>query len=396
MSLTTIVFFTLVAIFAWRGYQKGFIGSIARLMGWILAYPAAIVFTKPFARWLDTHTALDGLIVYFIAGAIIFLATSFVVTLLLNSLSRLIPDNDFTSVSSRLGGLTMGVLLGGLLGLLAVYGLSLIQKPQIAEPESTVATDSQDAPPTSTTGQSPQVPAVHQLTQAKQSFIEASAKKLIGTATAKAVDITLEDKTTSQVAKAFVEDPQTMLTHVQAISNSGQMRNLMGDEKIQSMLTTGDIHGLMRNPEFQAVMNNEHMRALLAQSNIDSEQSSKATAEKMVAAWNRVNRLKHDPRVIAIVTDPEIQQQLNSPNKLPLMMNPKLNQLMELIFSSDTPDATGAGSYQITDISTDVLKSASSGSEQTTSSSAKTTIYRWTDENGQVHYADQPVNGARP
>ena len=72
MHLTTIIFFALLAFFTWRGYQKGFIGSITRVLGWIVAYPAAIVLTKPLAKMIMQHTALDGLIVYLIAGSSIF------------------------------------------------------------------------------------------------------------------------------------------------------------------------------------------------------------------------------------------------------------------------------------------------------------------------------------
>jgi uncharacterized membrane protein required for colicin V production len=57
MHFTTIIFFGLLAFFTWRGYQKGFIGSITRILGWIVAYPAAIVFTKPVAKWLINNTS---------------------------------------------------------------------------------------------------------------------------------------------------------------------------------------------------------------------------------------------------------------------------------------------------------------------------------------------------
>ena len=114
----------------------------------------------------------------------------------------------------------------------------------------------------------------------------------------------------------------------------------------------------------------------------------------MVQAWSRVQTIKHDPRVIAILNDPEFQQQLNSANKLPLMMNPKLNQLTEIIFNSETIPANGMGAYQVRDINeanmganTAPVTNNSAGED----SNPATTIYRWTDENGQVHYSDKPI-----
>jgi uncharacterized membrane protein required for colicin V production len=396
MNIATLLFGVIVIIFAWRGYKKGFIGSITRLLSWIVAYPAAIFFTKPFAKVLMQHTALDGILVFFVAGGIIFLGVSLVVTLLLNGLSRLIPENEYTSTGSKVGGVSVGVVVGSVLGLLVVYGVSLFQKPtnaQLMAGTSAAETSAQITSPTeNTTNALPGVPSVNQLTQAKDSFIEASAKKLIGTAAATAVDIALDDKTTTQMTRAFVQDPQSMLTNVQAMANNGQMKSLMSDEKIQSMLTTGDVNGLMRDPDFQALMNNPHMQALMAQSDVESEKGAQAAAEKMVAAWGRVNQLKHDPRIIAIISDPEFQQQLNAPNKLPLMMNPKLNQITEIIFSDAPPVPIEAHNIQIQDETQDIDNTNTSPTaSEKQDDKPPATIYRWTDEEGRTHYSDKPI-----
>lgn len=400
MHITTIVFFALLAFFTWRGYQKGFIGSITRVLGWIVAYPAAIILTRPVAKLLMQHTALDGLIVYFIAGSAIFVVVSLLVSLLLKFLASFIPDNDATLIGSKIGGASVGVLMGALVGLLVVYAIGLVLTPKVQPSQEQVnelATNNADIPDES--GQKPAtgVPHVRDLDKSNDSFIEASAKKLMGNAAGAAADLALDDQTTTQITKAFVEDPQSMLTHVQQVTNSGQMKDLVADEKIQSILTTGDTNALMREPGFQELMDDPSVQALLSQSDVDSETGSKAAAEKMVHAWNRVQTIKHDPRVIAIISDPEFQQQLNSSNKLPLMMNPKLNQLTEIIFNSETTPANGMGEYQVHDINaTGANKNiapANNRNENTAGgdSKAPATIYRWTDEKGHVHYSDKPI-----
>lgn len=391
MQLTTLVFFALLAFFTWRGYQKGFIGSIVRILGWIVAYPAAIVFTKPLAELLMRHTALDGVIVFFIAGASIFLLVSLLVSLILHGISRLVPANETVEMSSKIGGAGVGVLMGALVGLLAVYflGLLLNPKPQVL-PEQVQVAESMTPPQTATRNQAiTEVPSIRDLEKHNDSFIEASAKKLIGAAAATAVDLVLEDKTAAQITTAFVQDPQSMLTHIQQVANDGQMKNLLAEEHIQSILTTGDTHALTRDPAFQEMMNNESVQALLAQSDVSSEKGSQAAAEKMVSAWNRVQRIKHDPRVIAIISDPEFQQQMNSPNKLSLLTNPKLNELASIIFSNETQPTNGMGIYEIQERRAEnshATMPMGNGEEK-----PKTTIYRWTDENGQVHYSDKPV-----
>ena len=392
MHLTTIVFFALLAFFTWRGYQKGFIGSITRILSWIVAYPAAIILTKPLAKLLMQHTSLDGLIVYFIAGSAIFLLVSFLVSALLNLLATLIPETNATQTGSKIGGASIGVLMGALVGLLVVYAIGLVLTPKAQPVQQEQAINSLPIVDEENTNHTPAtgVPHIRDLDKSNDSFIEASAKKLMGTAAATAVDLALDDKTTTQITKAFVENPQTMLTHVQEVANNGQMKDLMADENIQSILTTGDTHTLMRDPAFKELMNNPSMQALMSQSDVTSEAGSQAAAEKMVQAWSRVQTIKHDPRVIAIISDPEFQQQLNSSNKLPLMMNPKLNQLTEIIFSSDTAPANGMGTYRVHDINETGAAPATNTSTNEDSKPA-TTIYRWTDTDGQVHYSDKPV-----
>lgn len=395
MQVTTLVFFALLVFFTWRGYQKGFIGSITRILSWIVAYPAALIFTPTVAALLMQHTVLTGLIVYFIAGAGIFLLVSFIVSFALTHIGKLVPESEAATTGSKIGGASVGVLVGALAGLLAVYFMGLVLTPKPL-PTQDLESDSAGmphlaSPPQGSTVQG--VPNVRDLERSKDSFIEASAKKLMGAAAATAVDLAVEDKTASQVAKAFVQDPQTMLGHVQQMTHSGQMQTLMSDEKIQSLLTTGDTHALMHNPDFKALIENPSMQALMAQADVNSDAGAQAAAEKMVLAWNRVQLIKHDPRVLAIVTDPEFQQQLNSPNKLPLMLNPKLNQLTQIIFNQESIPVNGMNNYQVIDVNTTQSTSTTADKQNAEENKKPTQIYRWTDENGRVHYSDQP---ARP
>lgn len=405
MHITTLIFFALLAFFTWRGYQKGFISSITRLLSWIVAYPAALIFTPTAAALLVQHTPLTGIIVYFVAGTGTFLLVSLVVSLLLNAVGKLIPENYVTNTGSKMGGAGVGVLVGALAGLLAVYilGLVLTTKEDTSNqnmPNNNLEnnnlannTTTNHAQTNSTTGNSAplSVPTLRNLEGAKDSFIEASAKKLMGVAVGTAVDLAVEDKTASQLAKAFAQDPQTMLIHAQHMKNSGQLQTLLANENIQSLLTTGDTLGLMHNPEFQALINTPGMQALMKHADVTSEAGAEAAADKMVLAWNHMQRIKNDPRVVAIMSDPEFQQQLNSTNKLPLMMNPKLNQLTQIIFTPATMVANDSRGYDVVDLQNNQTTPATAHDNDQT----PTQIYRWTDTQGQVHYSDQPLTPAQ-
>lgn len=399
MNIATIVFGLIIIFFLWRGYQQGFIKSIARILSWLIAYPAAIFFTIPLAKLIVKYSSLDGLIVYFIAGSAIFLTVSFLVTKLLDILSDTIPDNTVTENTSKVGGAVIGIIVGGVMGLLAVYAINLTQKPASKmasniQPASYSATESSaiDDPHiqtkitnTSTAGDPP------------ESFIESSAQKLVATAAATAIDLTLQDPAATQLTKAFAGNPQSMLGNVQQLANNEDVKKLFNDPNMQELLNKGDTNALIANKEFQHLMNNADMQAILV--HVEDGQAGKTSqhiaAEKMVAAWQRMDAIKNDPRVVGIITDPAFQQQLNSSNKLPLLMNPNMKVLAEIIFSQELTRADNTTRYEIKDLDNNSQGSIQPRTLETNTSSSEEQsakkIYRWTDKNGKVHYSDQPV-----
>lgn len=402
MNFTTMVFGAFVFFFVWRGYQKGFIGSITRIVSWLVAYPAAIYFTKPLADLIFKHSPLTGMIVYFIAGSAIFLIVSYSVSKLLAIFSEKIPEDAATEQSSKIGGAIVGMFVGGIVGLLAVYAIDLTHKPTTAnlqnnndlqnnkeellyEPENNINSGNQK----------------NKSTTNVDSFIDNSAKKLVSTVAATAVDLALKDPATTSLTKAFAENPQSMLGHVQQLSNDGHLKTLLADPEVQELLTNGDTNALLNNKDFQTLMRNEDMQAILASVEDDKAgaSSEQLAAEKMTLAWGRANALKNDPQVIAILTDPEFQEQLNSSNKLPLLTNPKLKTLTELIFASEQTAKVAPGETKSFSDSENILQPSSiENVEETQEKTAEKAekkpepkIYQWTDENGKIHYSDSPI-----
>jgi uncharacterized membrane protein required for colicin V production len=405
MSLTTGVFLVILAFFTWRGYQKGFIGAITKLLSFIIAYPAAIFFTKPFATILRGWTGLDGLVLFLVAGCSIFLVASLLVTLVLNSIARAIPSNQFTDTGSKIGGTAFGVTVGTLVGLVVVYLIG------ITRPHTQTIATAEKIPPqkhiTAAEADSIQKYVVPEDAPVKDSFIDTTAKKLVSTAASTAVGVITSDNASKQLTKSMAQDPQAMLNHVQNIVNDGEFKQLLGNPEFQSELNKGNAAALTQSQEFQALMQNPDMRAIIASSENSDAASQQAAAEKMIQAWQRVETLKNDPRVLHIVSDPAFQAQLNSPNKLPLLMNPGMRELSEIIFSSDSSPArsdntsshpqtaaTTVTRYEVEDI-TNGLKQSSENNDNANAKEAdkvpEQKLYRWTDEDGKVHYSDKPI-----
>lgn len=416
MSMTTIVFIVILAFFTWRGYQKGFVGAITKVLSFIVAYPAAIFLTKPFAHILRAYTGLDGLILFLVAGCTIFLIASLLVTLLLNSLARLAPSNEFTETSSKIGGATFGIIFGSVMGLIAVYLVDIVAKPNnvtthqvvdISEQSQTKSHQQSDEE-----AESIKKYVVAEGAPVNDSFIDSTAKKLVSTAASTAVGIITSDKATTQITKTLTQDPQAMLNHVQNMTNNGEFRQLLDKPDFQAELNRGNVASLMQNEDFQTLIQNPDMQAIIASGeDAGSTANEQAAAEKMIQAWQKVATLKNDPRVVEIVNDPAFQAQLNSPNKLPLLMNPKMRELSEIIFSSNVnPEVLNRTSktsnakksstrYVVEDITNGVkqIDSRNNNTEDSATDNKKVEqqpeekLYRWTDADGKVHYSDKPI-----
>lgn len=407
MGLTTGVFFFILAFFTWRGYQKGFVGTATKLISLIVAYPAAIYFTKPFAHVLRGFTGLDGLILFLVAGCTIFAVVSLLVTLLLNALAKTLPSNSFTEVGSKIGGTLLGVIVGCVIGLIAVYliGITRTQAPSAATTAAISAAPAKTI--TAAEAESIQKYVVPEDAPTNNSFIDLSAKKLVSNAASTAVGVFTSDDATSQLTKTLTADPQAMLGHVQNIANDKKFASLLSDPRFQAELNKGNTEALLKNKDFQSLMQNPDMRAIISAEANGNAAAEQAAAEKMITAWKKVENLKTNPRVMDIVTDPAFQAQLNSPNKLPLLMNPSMRELTEIIFNSDEvpappPKATqedpsnmsSITRYEVEDITNGVKPMKEESTEKNADGSEpvpEKKLYRWTDKDGNLHYSDKPI-----
>lgn len=374
MSIITIVFLVIVCFFLWRGYRKGFVNSLAPLLSLIIAYPAAIFLTNPLANFIFAHTSFTGMLVYFLSGSVIFFIVSFLVTTIVKGIARATPNNQFTNNSSKMGGASIGLFLGITLGLLTVYIIGLL--PKSHSDNINIQEES-----------------------LSDTFIKASAKTFISATASTAIQLALQDDTATHITKAFAEDPQEMLGHIQKLSKDEELKALMSDTETQTLLKNGDTQTLLKNWKFQHLMNSEDMQAILVNSDDtkDGKLSQQAAAERMIDAWRRTDAIKNDPRVVSIVNDSEFQQQLNSPNKLALMMNSKLKELTDIIFSNNYQTAEEFTHEYLDDLSQKVQTTDEPPAKKKSSfteieeETQRDTIYRWTDSNGNVHYSDEPI-----
>jgi hypothetical protein len=247
--------------------------------------------------------------------------------------------------------------------------------------------------------------------QSPPSLIETGAKKLVGKVAATAMDMTLDNPSATQITRDIAENPQETLAYIKQIADTGEFTSLLADAEIQDILEKQDTEALLENGKFQNLLATENMQGLLANMHNDSSGKTpeQLIADTMMQGWNRMDAMKKDPRVNAILADPEFREELNNGNNMRLLMNPKMKELTEILFNK--PDAqaqdTQTQDTQTQDTDTtaenlsdnpgmadginalqETLANESKAAASKPEIETEKPIYRWVDENGSVHFSD--------
>jgi len=358
MGISAFILFAVTAFFALRGFFKGFLRSLSRTLSFLGAYAAAFYFANPVSVLAKQYLKLDGMLAYVLSGLAIFILVATLIRLVFWLIIRLSPhDPDHISTASRLAGLVIGALAGVVIALLLVYTWSVYQDARRADNPVPVA----------------QTPA----DKAARTFVSKTAAGILS--------LTTDNQTTVKMSESFIADPVLSVNRIHRILDNSDLQALLADERSQRLMRSGDIDSLMQIPEFNRLMNNTDMKELLAASGIDisRQDSARQTARKIALAWQQIQLMQDDPRVEAIINDPAFQQQLQAKNKLPLLMNPQLNTLAEIIFVEGASKIQAVQQDSSTRIQ-EVQPGEGANLEE------QGTIYRWVDEQGQVQYSDKP------
>ncbi|MGM8227645.1 CvpA family protein [Cellvibrio sp. ARAG 10.3] len=305
MTLSLGVFIVVVLIFAIQGLRKGFFGALGGILSLVAGYAAAIYGLKPLAKLLKDMTGLDGLLLYFSAGLIAFIVASLVVGIVFSFLERAISATAGLSGMSRLGGMLVGTGVGCILGLLVVYGISIYQELQ------------------------------HPDKFDNDTFLAQKTRGLMSHATASILEHTYPEA--KSLAVAFVEDPVEMGEHLNQVLSNDAFKQLLQDPQFQLQLEQGNTPALLQNPDFQQLARDEHLQQLLQHSDIaHTENTDEVLATHMSNVWQKVQRKKNDERVQAILKDPALQQKLQNNDRMALLRDPQLLELMELLFTEES------------------------------------------------------------
>lgn len=348
MDFTLLLFLIIVAASAFRGYRSGILVIAARVVGLVLAYLASILFTTSAASLLQKHTAIEGLITYLIAGSLVFIVSS----ILLSSLFSLLiqhftaKSNETNKASSVAGGI-FGAVVGSIVGLMAVWFVSIFQEILLAQKGQQIA---------------------------KSSAFEQTAKTLTSAAIGGIVGGTSGDSDLASGATKLLSNPAENIQHFNRLSQTGVLRNLLQNSEVRNALDSQNPAALLNSSAFIQLVANPSFVALTDELNLagSGEQKNKQLAIKLTSIWAQVKQVQNSPQYLEIVQDPEIKQMLQSGNAYKLLNSAKIERLLQIISSSEKPEIV----YQEI-------------GEQQQKAVENKAIYRWVDKDGKVHYSDK-------
>ncbi|HEY7886191.1 MAG TPA: CvpA family protein [Cellvibrionaceae bacterium] len=364
MAISMIIFIAVTAFFAIRGFFNGFLRSLARTLSFLGAYAAAFFYGKEASELVSQYFNLEGIAAYITGGLIVFVVVMIAIRLLFMLIIRLSPgDPHRISTTSRMAGLLIGAAVGAAIALLLVYTFGIYQDARKRQE------------PVSSTIE-PQQPAT----------IDRIARQAVSKTAAGIMSLTTDNTSAVKMSEAFIAAPVESVDRINRVVHNPDLQALLNDERSQRLMRNGDIDSLMGVPEFNRLMNDEDMKKLLSDSGMDISQQDTAqqTARKIALGWQQIQLMQDDPRVQTIINDPTFQQQLQADNKLPLLMNPDLNTLAEIIFIE------GANKMAAAEADSNIKIREYRQGDDVVVDEDGSTIYRWTDENGRVQYSDKP------
>jgi uncharacterized membrane protein required for colicin V production len=359
MDWSLIIFIAVAVFFTYRGYQKGLIRSLSRLLSLLAGYIASILFIGPTSTIVASLFQLQGIVPFIIAALFLFIAGGVAVSFLFLLLGKMIPEQESTSTASSIGGAALGLGVGVVIAFVIVWTFAFVRDVRPAQ-----QTDA--------------------ITDTQKSSIENLTNRVAGKAVNSAMSMASADPEVTNLSTALVEAPAEVAFHAQRLANSNDLSALLGDSLNQSVVNSGDIAAVKKLPAFQKLVNNPDMQALAKSAGMTSESTDHATLEtalavQLVDITARVQRVQNNQRVQEILSDPEFQQKIQSNNPLELLTNSRLLELADIIFS-DTAAPNNPANKE-----TDANQTENNSPE---TPKQQTTIYSWTDKDGKIHYSD--------
>ncbi len=353
MDWSLIIFAVVILLFAWRGFRSGFIKSLGRVFTMLAGYAAAILYSGPLSSWIEMQFGWQGVVAFIGTSLTLFLAAGLAMMLIFALLRRYLFPGDDISTTSALGGGFIGTLVGVLLAIAIVWSFAFVR--DMRSPNTTTTTET--------------------TASEHSSGVETLANRLAERAVSAAMNASSVTPEVARLSGALAAAPADVMQRTQRLMKSTEFLALMHDPRNQRVLDSGNPERVQQLPAFRALAANPELLALAEMSGLADDDLEAELARQLTDTWGRAQQVKNDPRVQAILADPEFQAALDSGNPVDLLTNHQLHELADIIFADE---ATAATSDQST-----------AGTSAVNPPKEPTEIYQWADSSGRIHYSDQ-------
>jgi len=353
MDWSLVIFTVVILLFAWRGFRGGFIKSLGRVFSVLAGYAAAILYSGPLSSWIEMQFGWQGVVAFIGTSLTLFLAGGLAMMLIFALLRRYLFPGDDISTTSALGGGFVGALVGVLLAIAIVWSFAFVR--DMRSPAITTTTETTASEPSSR--------------------IETLANLLTGSAVSAAMNAGSVTPEVARLSGVLAAAPAEATQRIQRLTKSTEFLALMQDPRNQRVLDSGNPERVQQLPAFRALAVNPDLLALGEMSGLADDDLEAELARQLTDTWGRTQQIKNDPRVQAILADPEFQAALNSDNPVDLLTNHQLLELADIIYADKTSAATSDQS--------------TAGTSAVNPAKEPTEIYQWTDSSGRIHYSDQ-------
>ena len=350
MDWSLVIFVGVILLFAWRGYRSGFIKSVGRVFTVLAGYAAAILYSGPLSSWIEMQFGWQGVVAFAGTSLSLFIAGGLVMMLIFALLRRYLFPGDDISTASALGGGFVGALVGVLLAIAIVWSFAFVRDMRPSDTSETTA-------------------SVH------SSGVETLANRLTGSAVSAAMNAGSVTPEVARVSGALAAAPAEAMQRTQRLMQSTEFLALVQDERNQRVLDSGNPELVQRLPAYRALAVNSDLLALAEMSGLADDDLEAKFAQQLTLTWKRAQQIKSDPRVQAILADPEFQTTLESDNPVDLLTNQQLHELADIIFTDEFVAATSDQS--------------TTGTNAVKPPKKPTVIHQWTDSSGRIHYSDK-------
>lgn len=340
--MINLIFAGWVVFSAYRGYRNGWLAMVFGLIAFVLAYVVCFMGTQALAEVFHKQ-GINSLYSLILAAVLLFSGTSFLVSTL--PIWILKKGVGFEMSRQSAAGAVLGVLSGVVSGLLLLWAFSLVKSALALENES--------------------------------GLVEVQAKKIVGTVANAGIDLSGMRGIKADAAKALLKDPDVFIESLKSLAESKELKVFVNDKQVQLLMATNNIEGLMQTSAFVALSEHEGMSALLSKQYDGEKLGKRELAQNITQVWQRMQVLKHDPEIQAILRDPEVKKLVEENNPLALLANKKVQKIVDKVMKLDASKID----YSVFEIQeTDAQNEIKTSSQQA--------IYEWRDDRGKIQFSD--------